>query len=717
MLKYTCSAGSSPLARGTRSQKFGARPALRFIPAGAGNTRRAARTPPARPVHPRWRGEHPSGIGRLGSLIGSSPLARGTPLDVDLVRPPVRFIPAGAGNTASSAAGSSALSVHPRWRGEHRMHWYQGVRDDGSSPLARGTQLQAAHSHERLRFIPAGAGNTTCPPSCMSWATVHPRWRGEHPSSRKAAGRWGGSSPLARGTHRPRQRRSRHGRFIPAGAGNTGAPARLACLRSVHPRWRGEHDTHALSDAIKFGSSPLARGTRARHLLAVALVRFIPAGAGNTTARASPPSLPPVHPRWRGEHPKAPPIGTASAGSSPLARGTRHADALRLAADRFIPAGAGNTSRSCPWSTATTVHPRWRGEHYRIAARSRPAGGSSPLARGTQVQARLHVAGARFIPAGAGNTSEIRNSRGWTPVHPRWRGEHLRSRKGLPPRAGSSPLARGTPVRIGPAHRARRFIPAGAGNTPASTTRQAPWPVHPRWRGEHRGADDYNGQKDGSSPLARGTHVAEARCLARHRFIPAGAGNTSVPAASAAQTSVHPRWRGEHRTAWISSVSSGGSSPLARGTLRAPVQQAARGRFIPAGAGNTHSKMPAPFSQTVHPRWRGEHIDAGYLTDYRIGSSPLARGTQRHTRRRQALGRFIPAGAGNTCPSPSPPARPSVHPRWRGEHTNCKPLSRKENSECHQPTEICSLLRSRIRRHESHQSQSVMIHRLAPAGT
>ncbi|ESG51479.1 hypothetical protein SEEM162_19211 [Salmonella enterica subsp. enterica serovar Senftenberg str. 316235162] len=71
----------------------------------------------------------------------------------------------------------------------------------GLSPLARGTR-QLEHTLSRsVRFIPAGAGNTTSDVSAVSMVPVYPRWRGEHGSP-------GRSSQILTG-------------FIPAGAGNT----------------------------------------------------------------------------------------------------------------------------------------------------------------------------------------------------------------------------------------------------------------------------------------------------------------------------------------------------------------------------------------------------------------------------------------------------------------------------------------------------------------
>jgi len=91
-----------------------------------------------------------------------------------------------------------------------------------------------------------------------------------------------------------------------------------------------------------------------------------------------------------------------------------------------------------------------------------------------------------------------------------------------------------------------RFIPAGAGNTLPLSALLARNTVYPRWRGEHRSSHYFPFFFDGLSPLARGTlRIAHADNRAR-RFIPAGAGNTSAENRSIAPTSVYPRWRGEH---------------------------------------------------------------------------------------------------------------------------------------------------------------------------
>ncbi len=195
--------------------------------------------------------------------------------------------------------------------------------------------------------------------------------------------------------------------------------------------------------------------------------------------------------------------------------------------------------------------------------------GSSPLARGTLQVEGLELALERFIPAGAGNTAPTDDATGQFPVHPRWRGEHTKDGYECRQTDGSSPLARGTLDCCGRAIRQSRFIPAGAGNTHTTSTWRAMGSVHPRWRGEHQFnvSDVYC--NSGSSPLARGTLGDAPPRPVQKRFIPAGAGNTSVPGWNKPPRTVHPRWRGEHLRPASSAAASAGSSPLARGTLLA----------------------------------------------------------------------------------------------------------------------------------------------------
>ena len=257
-----------------------------------------------------------------------------------------------------------------------------------------------------------------------------------------------------------------------------------------------------------------------------------------------------------------------------------------------------------------SVHPRRRGEHSQVGTEPGQESGSSPQARGTPHNMIRASRDSRFIPAGAGNTSPVTSSASPLSVHPRRRGEHsLNTAIGLL-QIGSSPQARGTRQCSIVRRLARRFIPAGAGNTGHRTGSRRPSPVHPRRRGEHLPEVHRMSRNPGSSPQARGTHYFRSDHGNSCRFIPAGAGNTSVDITATHTITVHPRRRGEHPVSVALITTVPGSSPQARGTQETHDIYSRPPRFIPAGAGNT-AALPALYDVwSVHPRRRGEHRTA-----------------------------------------------------------------------------------------------------------
>ena len=172
-------------------------------------------------VYPRWRGEHVTHFVLMDGDTGLSPLARGTHEDQFYIMAKVRFIPAGAGNTATHSAAVSHVSVYPRWRGEHESGQIAPALAHGLSPLARGTPDYDTEEVTSQRFIPAGAGNTAGQLIALRAVPVYPRWRGEHVTMLSNGQGGSGLSPLARGTHEMVASHFTPNRFIPAGAGNT----------------------------------------------------------------------------------------------------------------------------------------------------------------------------------------------------------------------------------------------------------------------------------------------------------------------------------------------------------------------------------------------------------------------------------------------------------------------------------------------------------------
>ncbi|SUI27232.1 Domain of uncharacterised function (DUF2825) [Salmonella enterica subsp. enterica serovar Derby] len=158
----------------------------------------------------------------------------------------------------------------------------------------------------------------------------------------------------------------------------------------------------------------------------------------------------------------------------------------------------------------------------------------------------VNVCQLRFIPAGAGNTPSASSPALDISVYPRWRGEHASGVAYKERLNGLSPLARGTPSRWQTVGKKRRFIPAGAGNTPSQPPASCLISVYPRWRGEDCIGVENIKFNAGLSPLARGTPCVCCRKCSSRRFIPAGAGNTPTHSFTVNQISVYPRWRGEH---------------------------------------------------------------------------------------------------------------------------------------------------------------------------
>ncbi|SUF50600.1 Domain of uncharacterised function (DUF2825) [Salmonella enterica] len=171
----------------------------------------------------------------------------------------------------------------------------------------------------------------------------------------------------------------------------------------------------------------------------------------------------------------------------------------------------------------------------------------------------------------------------------------------------------------------------------------------------------------GLSPLARGTPNRFIRRFIKWRFIPAGAGNSLASSSNPMSQTVYPRWRGELSAIRQNVGLQIGLSPLARGTPEYPRLAEYLRRFIPAGAGNSGGELGTSRTETVYPRWCGELVNDWHHIREFVGLSPLARGTPVSVASIRALLRFIPAGAGNSKQAGFNPFVISVYPRWRGE--------------------------------------------------
>ena len=175
----------------------------------------------------------------------------------------------------------------------------------------------------------------------------------------------------------------------------------------------------------------------------------------------------------------------------------------------------------------------------------------------------------------------------------------------------------------------------------------------------------------GSSPLARGLRIEDHKTASPCRIIPARAGFTFMRFSVVSGRWDHPRSRGVYGMDDLTSSSSSGSSPLARGLLclgrsvrdrrgiiparagftEVGVVARALGGIIPARAGFTDRRQWRKANPRDHPRSRGVYDGRLSHRAGKRGSSPLARGLQTLVCPLVVWWGIIPARAGFT-PAP-----------------------------------------------------------------
>jgi len=282
---WPASSGSSPRARGAQYAPVWAAGAGGIIPACAGSTCGRGRRAPRTPDHPRVRGEHSIPRPLSAPTPGSSPRARGAPVHPAGLVGRRGIIPACAGSTQARPMRWTAAGDHPRVRGEHPPGPPPPSLSAGSSPRARGAPSGATSTIPVRGIIPACAGSTRRGWPVRRRRGDHPRVRGEHFHPFSHVFFREGSSPRARGAHTDADRcRSLVG-IIPACAGSTlRGHLHHPCPRD-HPRVRGEH-FHPFSHVFfREGSSPRARGAHRPPEPANSGTGIIPACAGSTHRR------------------------------------------------------------------------------------------------------------------------------------------------------------------------------------------------------------------------------------------------------------------------------------------------------------------------------------------------------------------------------------------------------------------------------------------------
>ena len=353
----------------------------------------------------------------------------------------------------------------------------------GSSPLARGLPFTRRSTGSDIRIIPARAGFTTgFPPGRLRWRD-HPRSRGVYQKGGSVLDNLDGSSPLARGLRSTNHSSHSTEGIIPARAGFTNYTEDRSVIDADHPRSRGVYMSEFLTPDHGDGSSPLARGLRVALINNDLNIGIIPARAGFTPGREIPVTHSGDHPRSRGVYSPCVTWGEWMDGSSPLARGLRCASHWYGMSTGIIPARAGFTTGRCTPPVECWDHPRSRGVYCAPRLRLLSTLGSSPLARGLPQRLGYLDAAGRIIPARAGFTNSDADGLCTIEDHPRSRGVYERTHIQALQTAGSSPLARGLRASGDGVGWIGGIIPARAGFTRRAGLTCSTRRDHPRSRG------------------------------------------------------------------------------------------------------------------------------------------------------------------------------------------------------------------------------------------
>ena len=170
---------------------------------------------------------------------------------------------------------------------------------------------------------------------------------------------------------------------------------------------------------------------------------------------------------------------------------------------------------------------------------------------------------------------------------------------------GLSPPTRGNPIQASRSPRARRSIPAHAGEPERARYQALALGVYPRPRGGTRPAHRHRRRSGGLSPPTRGNRVSSYGVGVLAGSIPAHAGEPTVGFPPAWTTGVYPRPRGGTGGEFGPARTGYGLSPPTRGNPEGD-SQAGRGRgSIPAHAGEPARDEPGDAAGAVYPRPRG----------------------------------------------------------------------------------------------------------------
>ena len=373
-----------------------------------------------------------------------------------------------------------------------------------------------------------------------------------------------------------------------------------------------------------------------------------------------------VYPRECGGTPLGAALVGKSGGLSPRVRGNRRRIRGRPDPPRSIPASAGEPRSARVRVRRQGVYPRECGGTGRPPGYRGGSEGLSPRVRGNLTSAASAGRARRSIPASAGEPHPAAVVAVGHKVYPRECGGTSSRTSPLSPTWGLSPRVRGNPRLVSGHEYPDGSIPASAGEPRSTSSTRRRWRVYPRECGGTAGASRGVMPASGLSPRVRGNRVHLDRVTEEEGSIPASAGEPRAPARRSRGTRVYPRECGGTSLESSPSSSREGLSPRVRGNRSRRGDQDGDVRSIPASAGEPHHRRTRQQHRAVYPReCGGTRAETSRGTASR-GLSPRVRGNLPAPVRVRVYQGSIPASAGEPTPGGRSPTVAMVYPRECG---------------------------------------------------
>ena len=336
---------------------------------------------------------------------------------------------------------------------------------------------------------------------------------------------------------------------------------------AIQPRVCGDYIESKIPNQSHPDTTPHVRGLRSCGYHATHNNRYNPACAGTTSSESA--------------------IWSVDAIPPPRVRGLLPLRNLYANDARYHPACAGTTAASCPCHHFIAIQPRVCGDYTASAISSLSLVDTTPRVRGLLAPRLVKRVVDRYNPACAGTTSFSSARRFAQSIQPRVCGDYSVSPVIPPVFCDTTPRVRGLPLARCYSLRLCRYNPACAGTTPGEQRILEIPPIQPRVCGDYNPEICSLARRNDTTPRVRGLHSNAFPATLAKRYNPACAGTTAATTTTSSPRPIQPRVCGDYRSQRVFMSSAFDTTPRVRGLRKKMCFIAIWERYNPACAGTT----------------------------------------------------------------------------------------------------------------------------------